>query len=251
MFLTNEKSVLTVGSSGWNVLRYQLGPYQLIYPAQVHYSSGTPKWRGGSHLIGPVIGKPMEGGPFVGLPSHGHWRHSFMMTEQADRHTIMGYLGGSQKSPFYSEYPYKYGLGLWTSVLPNGFAQRVTFQNLTDGRIPLQIGFHPYFWVRGTEVEIKSGSNNLLRIAPPFPEAKVYGHADQVVLIWQYAGKQIAATLTASGILQGPPSGWVVWSDNPEYLCVEPFSHTDRTLFREIGPGETVTGELNVTFSIR
>lgn len=251
MFLKNEDSVAIVGSSGWQLLAYQLGIYTLLLPAQVTYVGGTPKQRGGSHFIGPVIGKPVEGGPFVGLPQHGPWRNAFTMTELVGEQTLVGYLGGSSKSPFYSAYPYEYGLRLSTKVLPTGFSQRFDFQSFSDTSVPVQFGFHPYFWVRGAEVEIKGGSNNSLRIAPPFPTAEVFGHAGQVVLSWPYGGKKVTAILTAGGILQGPHSGWVVWSDSRKYLCVEPFSHTNRAKWTDVRPGETVTGELNVTFLIR
>lgn len=250
MFLTNEDSVAIVGSSGWQLLAYQFGIYKLLLPAQVTYVGGTPKQRGGSHFIGPVIGKPVEGGPFVGLPQHGPWRSDFMMTGLVGEQTLVGCLGGSSKSPFYSAYPYEYELRLSTKVLPTGFSQGFVFQNFAEISIPVQFGFHPYFWVRGAEVEIKGSNNGSLSIVPPFPTAEVYGHAEQVVLSWPYGGKKVTAILTAGGILQGPHSGWVVWSDNRKYLCVEPFSHIDRTEYLMVGPGKMATGAFQVRFCV-
>lgn len=251
MFLIDGLSVLDVDPTGWMLQGYDLGVHGLIYPTQMSFVDGALKRRGGSHVIGPAIGKPLPDGPFVGLPQHGHWRNRFFTCEPVGEQKFMGFWGSSASGDFVdTRYPYATALALWTSVLSDGFAQGFAFHNLAEDQpAPLQVGFHPYFWVKGAKVAIEGGNNQSLEINPPVA-ATVYGHTNEIRMSWPYSGGIIRATLTVEGIFTKEPAGWVIWSDDQEYLCVEPFSHIDRTEYLMVGPGKMATGAFQVRFCV-
>lgn len=181
--------------------------------------------------------------------SHGDgWTRSWALTHLGRRNAVMTLLADDRA-------PFRYQCTQSITVEPDRLSIELSACNLSDYRIPMGFGLHPYFSDRAhasvranlpsrwrwdaemmpTSLEVNPSASELLRgqAAAQLPVAMEYADWDGRAFIdWPERGLSVELTTTP------PLRHAVVWApDGEEFFCFEPMSHATDGFNRRLADG--------------
>jgi galactose mutarotase-like enzyme len=227
-----------VPERGAIVSRFDVADVPILCIDRATLEDPTKNVRGGVPFLFPTAGR-LEGDRYRGreMKQHGFARNMPFAVTRRETHSVTLSLGANDESR--ARFPFEFRIELTISVSGSVsgselcIAQR--YQNLGAERMPLHVGFHPYFFIPDAEkrrVTIETHAtrafDNAQKRAVPFagfdftrPEVDL--HLDD------HGGSR--ASLRRPGVptveVEGSPEfgHWVVWAlAGKDFICVEPWT---------------------------
>ena len=253
---------LLVDDQGASIVRCQYRDDHVLWPQQYTYALGAcaMKHRGGLHACVPNFGPPPEAYPALGPDKHGFMRN--VLFHAIERVELEDCVVGRYKLERYEHpgFPWLMTITVVIRVFQNGFSYTVEIMNASGNPelMPVYPALHPYFAVPTGIVQ--QASVTLGEAVVPFERDEItrrgaFGPSACPVP----AGMQLIPSLRLPGLgevtmvtNQRCPF-YVLWSDDPRYLCVEPVFAEYESFGKLNGlyleQGETFTAELTVLLS--
>ncbi|MBI4178464.1 hypothetical protein HY522_03440 [bacterium] len=214
---------------GMSVAAFSVGGKNVLYPEGMIDVNGKEKRRGGIPVLFPNAGKLDETQPEFNLPQHGFARDMRWETVSVapDRTSAQFRLSVSRETRL--KYPFDFDLRVQIDLGATSLAYFWTIQNPSAVPIPTAPGLHPYFAIpAGRRAEVRT---NIMGF-----ELQNYRLDDSLFFMPQRVDLDIPdlgrVRMTPGGEFLRQHSRLVVWSDRPDYLCVEPWAASLGSIFR-------------------
>ena len=229
MIIQKDGATLFIDDKGATISRFQIGSVDVIYPLQMRKAGDNVKLRGGVPIPFPWFG------PWEGHLQHGFLREIPLMPEpEYNKGTCAYRLDWEAINPILPEdfgYPEKIRMGAQFSVDEGMLAQQIVVHpGPCDPDAPFNAGFHPYFCMPGREAVVRVGRKEVVVSQGNFK----LGHHIQIDGPMVNTTVRIKGlgtlTLHAYGLLGRSEAKTLIWTDDLDYLCVEPVLD-DVTLF--------------------
>jgi galactose mutarotase-like enzyme len=251
-----------VPERGAIVSRFDVGGAPILYLDRATLEDPAKNVRGGVPFLFPTAGR-LEGDRYQGreMKQHGFARNLPFTVERRDARSVTLSLAASDETR--ARFPFAFRIELTISVSGRELRIAQRYQNLGAERMPLHVGFHPYFFVPDAEkprVAIATHAtrafDNVQKRDVPFagfdftrPEVDLHLH--------DHGGS--ASSLRRPGAPTVEIEGsaefghWVIWAlAGKDFICVEPWSAPRNALntgeqLLWVAPG----GERSLTLAIR
>jgi galactose mutarotase-like enzyme len=251
-----------VPERGAIVSRFDVGGTPILYLDRTTLEDPTKNVRGGVPFLFPTAGR-LEGDRYQGreMKQHGFARNLPFAVERRDARSVTLSLAASDETR--ARFPYEFRIELTISVSGRELRIAQRYQNLGAERMPLHVGFHPYFFVPEAEkprVAIETHAtrafDNVQKRDVPFtgfdftrPEVDL--HLDDHGGSASSLRRPGAPTVEIEGSAEF--GHWVIWAiAGKDFICVEPWTAPRNAL----NSGEQLlwvapAGERSLTLAIR
>jgi galactose mutarotase-like enzyme len=251
-----------VPEHGAIVSRFDVDGAPLLYLDRSTLEDPTKNVRGGVPFLFPTAGR-LEGDRYQGreMKQHGFARNLPFAVERRDARSVTLSLAASDETR--ARFPFEFRIELTISVAGRELRIAQRYQNLGAERMPLHVGFHPYFFVPDAEkprVAIATHAtrafDNVQKRDVPFtgfdftrPEVDL--HLDDHGGSSSSLRRPGAPTVEIEGSAEF--GHWVIWAlAGKDFICVEPWTGPRNAL----NSGEQLlwvapAGERNLTLAIR
>lgn len=198
---------------------------RIFFPDQTILVGGKEKRRGGMPILFPQAGPAPEG---FSLPQHGFARDVNWVKRgdqfEPDR---IGFLLKSNEQTM-ENFPYTFSAFLTVNCTKEGIGYDFAVRNEGDDEMPIAPGIHPYFEVPRAKIEeIKTNIPGFNPEDYKLGESLVFPAQKNIELVIPEVGKIV---LLPKGDLTREKAKLLVWSDDPRYLCVEPWTADVKSL---------------------
>jgi galactose mutarotase-like enzyme len=251
-----------VPERGAIVSRFDVDGTPILYLDEATLADPTKNVRGGVPFLFPTAGR-LEGDRYQGreMKQHGFARNLPFTVERHDARAVTLSLAASDETR--ARFPFEFRIELTISVSGRELRIAQRYQNLGAERMPLHVGFHPYFFVPEAEkphvavdTHATRAFDNVQKRDVPFagfdftrPEVDLH-LADQ-------GGSRSALRRPGAATVEIEGSAefghWVIWAiAGKDFICVEPWSAPRNAL----NSGEQLlwvepAGERSLTLAIR
>ncbi len=227
-------SAEVVPERGAIVSRFDVDGVPILYLDRATLDDATKNVRGGVPFLFPTAGK-LDGDQYQGheMKQHGFARNLPFTVERSDGRSVTLSLGASDETR--ARFPFEFRIELTISVSGRELRIAQRYQNLGAERMPLHVGFHPYFFVPDAEkprVAIETHAtrafDNVQKRDVPFagfdftrPEVDVhlYDHGGSTSELRRPG----APTIEIEGSAEF--GHWVIWAlAGKDFICVEPWT---------------------------
>lgn len=216
-----------VEPNGAMVTSFNVGDTEVFFPDQKVKLGNKEKRRGGNPILFPIAGPEVRTGEF-NLNQHGFGRNMEweIKGQGEEENSVSLRLTSNEETK--KQYPYDFETDLSISVNEEGLRLDQSVTNHSSTPMPLAPGFHPY-----------------LRRKPE--------EGTPLMVI----GQEQAKVLLSSGkvTIKSSPEfkKTVVWTDNDDYICVEPWVGDENAILDpdqriEIQPRESVNLWMEIQF---
>ena len=139
-----------VPERGAIVSRFDVGGAPILYLDRATLEDPTKNVRGGVPFLFPTAGR-LEGDRYQGreMKQHGFARNLPFAVERRDARSVTLSLAASDETR--ARFPFEFRIELTISVSGRELRIAQRYQNLGAERMPLHVGFHPYFFVPDAE----------------------------------------------------------------------------------------------------
>jgi len=223
-----------VPERGAIVSRFDVGGAPILYLDRATLEDPTKNVRGGVPFLFPAAGR-LEGDRYQGreMKQHGFARNLPFFVERRDARSVTLALAASDATRARFPFDFRVELTISVSARELGIVQR--YQNRGAERMPLHVGFHPYFFVPDADkprVTIATHAtrafDNVQKRDVPFTgfdftQPEVDLHLDD------HGGSASALERTGAPTVAIEGSSefghWVIWSiAGKDFICVEPWT---------------------------
>jgi galactose mutarotase-like enzyme len=223
-----------VPARGAIISRFDVGGAQILYLDRTTLEDPSKNVRGGVPFLFPTAGR-LEGDRYGGreMKQHGFARNLPFAVGERDAHSLTLSLGASDETR--ARFPFEFRVELTISLTESELRIAQRYQNLGEERMPLHVGFHPYFFVpeaarSGVTIETHAtrAFDNVQKRDVAFtgfdftrPEVDLHLHdhgANRSSL-----RRPGAPTVEIEG--SDAFTQWVVWAvAGKDFICVEPWT---------------------------
>jgi galactose mutarotase-like enzyme len=237
--------VEVVPERGAIVTRFDVGDTQVLYLDRATLEDATKNVRGGIPFLFPTAGR-LEGDRYGGreMKQHGFARNLPFTVERRDARTVTLALVASDETR--ARFPFEFRVELTISVAGRELRIAQRYQNRGGERMPLHVGFHPYFFVPDgdkararVETRATRAFDNVQKRDVPFggfdftqPEVDLH--------LYDHGGSKSALYRPGAAAVEIEGSAefghWVIWTlAGKDFICVEPWSAPANALNRGDG----------------
>lgn len=216
------QSTAIVSSKGGYIRSFTVGGVDVLYPDGQVEIKGELKRRGGIPVLFPWAG-PLKGRPR--LPQHGFardlkWETWGSPQDVGEKGVLLSLTHAGQGK--WDWFPYDFHLLLQAEVAEQKFRHLLTVSNRGEEPMPVALGIHPYFNVpernlAGIKINIEGFHPEKYRLG----EVLTYSIQPEVNLQIPKVG--LVRMILKEQYLQNQGM-LVVWTDDPGYICVEPWT---------------------------
>lgn len=215
-------------TSSWTV-----GGRDIFMPLHDRSTPNGVRKRGGMPILFPNAG-PLEAKDGLSLAAHGFAREMpWQVTEQSDSLVVLRLVDTEVTR---HQFPYSFACNLFIALKDLSISYKLVVENKSEMTMPVAPGLHPYFGIPIDRVRTN---------VPGFNPVE-YAFTDVLYLPWQESviirtDKDYSVEMSTGKHFKA----LTVWSDSPEYICIEPWVASEGALHREtdrivIGPGGSV-----------
>jgi galactose mutarotase-like enzyme len=229
-----------VPARGAIVSRFDVGDTQILYLDPTTLEDPTKNVRGGVPFLFPAAGR-LEGDHYRGreMKQHGFARNLPFAVERRDARSVTLSLGATDETR--ARFPFEFRVELTISLAGSELQIAQRYQNLGAERMPLHVGFHPYFFVPDAEkprVTIETHAtrafDNVQKRDVPFagfdfslPEVDIHLH--------DHGGSRSSLRRPGAPTVEIEGSAeftqWVIWAlAGKDFICVEPWTEPSNAL---------------------
>jgi galactose mutarotase-like enzyme len=223
-----------VPARGAIVSRFDVGGAQVLYLDRATLEDPTKNVRGGVPFLFPTAGR-LEGDRYRGheMKQHGFARNLPFTVEERDADSLTLSLGASDETR--ARFPFEFRVELTISLAETELKIAQRYQNLGDGRMPLHVGFHPYFFVPDADKPRVAVETHATRAFDNVQKRDVeftgFDFSCSEVDLHLHDHGASRSSLRRPGAptveIEGSPefTHWVVWAlAAKDFICVEPWT---------------------------
>ncbi|MBI4157354.1 hypothetical protein HY502_00720 [Candidatus Woesebacteria bacterium] len=192
---------------------------RIFFPDQKVMIGGKEKRRGGMPILFPQAGPAPEGST---LPQHGFAREVNWVRRDGKFEPDAIGLDLKVKDRPIENFPHLFTARLSVNCTKDGLGYGFFVENEGDEEMPIAPGLHPYFNVpRGKIEEIKTNIPGFDPTTYELGKFLVFPTQKSIELVIPEVEKIV---MDLKGDLGRKQAKILVWSDDPRYLCVEPWT---------------------------
>jgi galactose mutarotase-like enzyme len=219
-----------VPERGAIVSRFDVGQTRVLYLDEATLEDPSKNVRGGVPFLFPTAGR-LENDRFGDreMKQHGFARNLPFTVERRDERFIALSLSASEETR--ARFPFEFRIELAISLAKNQLRIDQRYQNRGKERMPLHVGFHPYFLVQdksqiAIETHATRAFDNVTRRDVPFAGFDFTREVD--LHLHDHGGSKSTlrrpdATIAIEGSREF--GHWVIWSlPGKDFVCVEPWT---------------------------
>jgi galactose mutarotase-like enzyme len=229
-----------VPARGAIVSRFDIDDAPVLYLDRATLADPTKNVRGGVPFLFPTAGR-LEGDRYHGreMKQHGFARNLPFAVERRDARSVTLSLRASDETR--ARFPFEFRVALTISLAGPELRIEQRYQNRGAERMPLHVGFHPYFFVPDAdksrvaiETHATRAFDNVQKREVPFtgfdftrPEVDIHlrDHGSSRSSL-QRPG---AHTIEIEGSAEF--TQWVIWAlTGKDFICVEPWTAPSNAL---------------------
>jgi galactose mutarotase-like enzyme len=223
-----------VPSRGAIVSRFDVGGAPLLYLDRATLEDPTKNVRGGVPFLFPTAGR-LEGDQYRGreMNQHGFARNLPFVVEAQDARSLTLSLSASEETR--ARFPFEFRVELTISLHGPELRIDQRYRNLGSERMPLHVGFHPYFFVpdadkAGARIDTRAtrAFDNTVKKDVPFSGFD-FSRPEVDLHLSDHGGSKSALHRPGAPTIEIEASPeftwWVVWAlAKKDFICVEPWS---------------------------
>jgi galactose mutarotase-like enzyme len=229
-----------VPERGAIVSHFDVGGAPILYLDRATLEDSTKNVRGGVPFLFPTAGR-LDGDQYQGreMKQHGFARNLPFAVERRDARSVTLSLAATDETR--ARFPFEFRIELTISVSGRELRIAQRYQNVGRERMPLHVGFHPYFFVPDAEKprvvvepQVSRAFDNVHKREVPF--AGVDFTQPEVDLRLLDHGRS-SSSLRRPGAPTVEIEGsaefghWVVWAlAGKDFICVEPWTAPSNAL---------------------
>jgi galactose mutarotase-like enzyme len=223
-----------VPARGAIVSRFEVGGTQVLYLDRATLEDSTKNVRGGVPFLFPTAGR-LQGDRYRGreMKQHGFARNMPFTVERRDARSLTLSLVATDETR--ARFPFEFRVELAISLAGPELRIAQRYQNLGDERMPLHVGFHPYFFVPeadksrvAIETHATRAFDNVQKRDVPFagfdflrPEVDLHLHDHGLTRSALRRPGAPTVEIEASAEF----TQWVIWAlAGKDFICVEPWT---------------------------
>lgn len=243
------------------------GQEQLYLNKETFYDSSS-NIRGGIPILFPMSGQLSNGqyewsGKIYSMPNHGFARNLAWEVEEVKCEPQQASITISLCSTLetFRMYPFEFNIEYTYILRNNTLTINQRYHNTGRIKLPLYVGFHPYFFSKTKKVDIESDATRYFdyntHLEKHFPGLIDLEGLDEAVVLLDAKRRKLTAKLSDSTIMIEADDYFkymMFWTQSEqEFVCVEPWmAKTDEFNRKEelqwVKPGYTL--ETNVSISV-
>lgn len=214
LFAIDTQAVLS--TDGGCLQKFAVDGYDLLYPETLREINGQKKKRGGMPILFPWTGA-LENYPQHGFARNLKWQKLKVHKDLLKKRALLELTDNRET---FKIFPYHFRCQLKVELKEKELFYLLTVLNENQKKMPISPGFHPYFKIPGdfeflkTNIDGFEPRNYKLTETLFFPiqsvEMKIPDLGEIRINYGQEFTRQQAKL--------------AVWTDNQDYLCVEPWS---------------------------
>jgi galactose mutarotase-like enzyme len=223
-----------VPARGAIVSRFDVGHTPILYLDRATLEDPTKNVRGGVPFLFPTAGR-LEGDQYRGraMKQHGFARNLPFAVERRDPRAVTLSLRATDETR--AQFPFEFRVELLISLTGPELRIAQRYQNLGAERMPLHVGFHPYFFVpdadktrTAIETHATRAFDNVHKREVPFAGFD-FSRPEVDLHLYDHGGSRSSLRRPGAPTVEIEGSAelahWVVWAIAPkDFICVEPWS---------------------------